>query len=69
MSRGLRVRDLNLSSNNQEKSPMVSPGKGKARRFAAVARKASVVAALGAGAWRAVKGDGGAPLAVPFGVM
>lgn len=48
---------------------MVSPGKGKARRFAAVARKASVVAALGAGAWRAVKGDGGAPLAVPFGVM
>ena len=68
MSRSLRARDLNVEFNSTA-SPMTSPGKGKVRRFESAARKASVVAALGAGAWRAVKGNGGAPVAVPFGII
>jgi len=64
--RGLRARDANAP---QAPSPLASPGKAKARRFAAAAKRATVAAAVGAGAWRAVRDRGGAPAAVPLFVV
>jgi chromosome segregation ATPase len=66
--RGLRSRDVNAPE-PEASSPLASPGKAKARRFAAAAKRASVAAAVGAGAWRAVRERGGAPAAVPVGVL
>ena len=64
--RGLRTRDANAP---QAPSPLASPGKAKARRFAAAAKRATVAAAVGAGAWRAVRDRGGLPAAVPLFVV
>ena len=64
--RGLRARDANAP---QAPSPLASPGKAKARRFAAAAKRATVAAAVGAGAWRAVRDRGGLPAAVPLFVV
>jgi hypothetical protein len=66
--RGLRSRDVNAPE-PEASSPLASPGKAKARRFAAAAKRASVAAAVGAGAWQAVRERGGAPAAVPVGVL
>jgi hypothetical protein len=66
--RGLRSRDVNAPQ-AEASSPLASPGKAKARRFAAAAKRASVAAAVGAGAWQAVRERGGAPAAVPVGVL
>ena len=64
--RVLRARDANAP---EASSPLASPGKVKARRFAAAAKRASVAAAVGAGAWRAVRDRGGLPTAVPLFVV
>jgi hypothetical protein len=48
---------------------LASPGKAKARRFAAAAKRATVAAAVGAGAWRAVRDRGGLPASVPLFVV
>ena len=66
--RGLRARDANAPQ-TPEGSPLASPGKAKARRFAAAAKRATVAAAVGAGAWRAVRDRGGLPAAVPLFVV
>ena len=66
--RVLRARDANAPQ-TPEGSPLASPGKAKARRFAAAAKRATVAAAVGAGAWRAVRDRGGAPVAVPLFVV
>ena len=64
--RVLRARDANAP---RASSPSASPGKAKARRFAVAAKRASVTAAVGAGAWRAVRDRGGPPPAVPLFVV
>lgn len=66
--RVLRARDANAPQAPKD-SPLASPGKAKARRFAAAAKRATVAAAVGAGAWRAVRDRGGLPAAVPLFVM
>ena len=66
--RGLRARDANAPQAPKD-SPLASPGKAKARRFAAAAKRATVAAAVGAGAWRAVRDRGGLPAAVPLFVV
>ena len=61
-----------LARARRQRSPGSVPfglaGQG-ARRFAAAAKRATVAAAVGAGAWRAVRDRGGLPAAVPLFVV